>query len=272
MITADLHNPTLYSHGQDTPETMWASAKAKGIKLFGFTEHSPRPQNYTYTNEYRDKLIKFFPQYVAEVLELKAAFPDQVLLGIEMDWMEKEVDFIQNALASYDFDYNIGSVHFLENWGYDDNPQDWKSVHQSSRNQHYENYFQTVGKMARSGLFNIAGHIDLIKIFSIQHFNEWVKEKSSQELIASTLMDIKQANMAMEISSAGLRKMCKEIYPGPTIMGLAADLNLPISFGSDAHNRSDVAASFDKLEKYARSYGYTHSVWFCKGQMFEREF
>ncbi len=272
MITADLHNHTLYSHGLDTPKVMWESAKAKGIELFGFTEHSPRPQNYTYTNEYREKLTKYFPQYVKEVQELKIAHPDQVLLGIEMDWMEKEQDFIKTALAAYDFDYNIGSVHFLENWGYDDNPNGWQSVRTTERFEHYSNYFKTVAEMAKSGLFNIVGHLDLIKIYSIETFNEWVKDKNSQNLIAEALDEVKKADMAMEISSAGLRKLCKEIYPGPIIMGLAKDLNVPISFGSDAHNKNDVAADFDKLEQYAKSYGYTHSVWFNKGSMFERGF
>ncbi len=272
MITADLHNHTLYSHGKDTPKDMWESAKAKGITLFGFTEHSPRPNDYTYTNEYREKLTKFFPQYVAEVEELKQANPNQVLLGIEMDWMEKELDFIKNAINAYNFDYVIGSVHFLKTWGYDDDPKDWKNLNQDNCHEHYTSYFQTVTKMAQSGLFNIAAHLDLIKIFSIEHFKPWIKTQSAQNIVGDTLNAIKNANMSLEISSAGLRKICKEIYPCPEIMNLAKELKLPISFGSDAHNVNDVAADFDKLASYAREYNYDHSVWFANGQMFIRDF
>ncbi len=272
MINADLHNHTLYSHGKDTPKAMWEAAQKKGIELFGFTEHSPRPHNYTYTNEYRDKLTKFFPQYVSEVKELQKAFPGQVLLGIEMDWMEKELDFIKNALNAYNFDYVIGSVHFLQTWGYDDDPKDWQSLRKNHCHEHYVNYFQTTRRMAESKLFNIAGHIDLIKIFSIDYFNTWVSLPQAQNVIGDALLAVKDAGMALEISSAGLRKMCKEIYPGPHIMALAAEIQLPISFGSDAHNVKDVGADFDKLAQYARSYGYEHSVWFCQGNVFEREF
>ncbi|MDE7065343.1 MAG: histidinol-phosphatase, partial [Desulfovibrionaceae bacterium] len=78
--------------------------------------------------------------------------------------------------------------------------------------------------------------------------------------------------MAMEISSAGLRKACREIYPGPVIMGLAADLGVPVTFGSDAHNVDDVAYGFDQLAAYARSFGYDKSVWFRKGERFEQAF
>ncbi len=272
MITADLHVHTLYSHGQDTPRAMWESAAQKGIELLGFTEHSPRPEKYTYSNEYREKLTKFFPQYVKEVKELKAENPGKILLGIEMDWMEKDVPFIKNALSEYDFDYHIGSVHFLQTWGYDDDPKDWRALHTSHCFEHYEAYFTTIRHMAESRLFHIAGHLDLIKIFSIENFKAWIENPVAQILVAEALKAIKDAGMALEVSSAGLRKACKEIYPGPHIMELAKDIQVPISFASDAHNVGDVAADFTILADYARSYGYKHSVWYCGGQVFERPF
>ncbi len=272
MITADLHTHTLYSHGQDTPAAMWESAQKKGITLMGFSEHSPRPTNYTYSNEYREKLMRSFPQYVAEVQELKRQFPGQVLLGIEMDWMEKEEAFIKEALSAYDFDYTIGSVHFLDTWGYDDLSSDWMSLKKGHCNEHYVHYFKTLRRMAESGLFNIAAHLDLIKIFSIDTFNAWIQERDSLLLVAEALQAMMLNGMALEISSAGLRKMCKEIYPCPHIMALAKELHLPIAFASDAHNVHDVAADFDKLEAYARAYGYEHSVYFCKNKMYKLPF
>ncbi len=272
MITADLHTHTHYSHGKDTPADMWASAQQKGITLLGFSEHSPRPQNYTYSNEYREKLTKFFPQYVAEVQELKEKFPGQVLLGIEMDWFEKDIPFTKEALASHDFDYVIGSVHFLETWGYDDLSSDWVSLKKNHCHEHYVRYFTTMRKMVDSGLFNIAAHLDLIKIFSIDTFREWIVQKESLLLVAEVLQAMMLNGMALEISSAGLRKMCKEIYPCPQIMALAKDLYVPITFASDAHNVNDVAADFDVLEKYARSFGYDHSVYFCKNVMHKLPF
>lgn len=272
MITADLHTHTLYSHGKDTPQAMFAAAEAKGIELYGFTEHSPRPHSYNYTNEYREHLLRHFPQYVDEVKDLQRRHPGKVLLGMEMDWMEKEVDFIKQAITAYDFDYLIGSVHFLQTWGYDDDPADWKSLAAADHHRHYEAYFLTLRSMAESGLFNIAAHLDLIKIFSVQAFQQWIVDGSHLDLVRDALVALRQSGMALEISSAGLRKPCAEIYPGPRIMALAADLKLDITFASDAHNVHDVAYGFDQLEAYARSYGFTHSVWFCKGEKFRREF
>ena len=272
MITADLHTHTLYSHGKDTPEAMFAAAQAKGLTLMGFTEHSPRPHTYNYTNEYRDHLIRHFPQYVAEVQDLQRRHPDKVLLGMEMDWMEKEVDFIKKSITAYDFDYLIGSVHFLQTWGYDDDPADWKSLAAADHHRHYEAYFTTLRRMAESGLFQIAAHVDLIKIFSVDAFRAWIAHDDHLDLVRDALVALRQSGMALEISSAGLRKPCKEIYPGPRIMALAADMGVDITFASDAHNVQDVAYGFDTLADYARQHGYTHSVWFRKGQKFQREF
>lgn len=272
MITADLHTHTHHAHGQDTPAAMFAAAQGKGITLYGFTEHSPRPQAYTYTHEYRDHLTRHFPIYVAEVRALQEQHPGQVLLGMEMDWMEKERAFIETAIAAFDFDYLIGSVHFINTWGYDDDPADWKSLTASDHHIRYTEYFQTLRRMAESSLFNIAAHVDLIKIFSVDAFRAWLRTDDHRDGVRDALVALRDAGMAMEVSSAGLRKPCQEIYPGPEIMGMAADIGVPIAFASDAHNVRDVAFAFDQLADYAHAHGYTRSVWFCGGQRYEREF
>ena len=272
MITIDLHSHTEYSHGKDSPAAMYAAARAKGVTLFGFSEHSPRPLGYNYTREYREHLTRCFPVYVREVQELRERDPDGVLLGMEMDWMDAEQDFIRRAVRAYDFDYLLGSVHFIGTWGYDDNPDDWRQFSARECSRHYEAYFLAMVNMARSGLFNIASHLDLIKIFSVDAFRSWLAEGDHTDLIRDVLTAIRDTGMAMEISSAGLRKTCREIYPGPVIMGLAADLGVPVTFGSDAHNVDDVAYGFDQLAAYARSFGYDKSVWFRKGERFEQAF
>ena len=70
MINADLHLHTLYSHGQNSPFEMHASAARKGLSLIGFSEHSPRPAGYDYTHEYRERLTAHFPDYIREVSAL----------------------------------------------------------------------------------------------------------------------------------------------------------------------------------------------------------
>ena len=234
---------------------MFVAGRERGIVLHGFSEHSPRPEGYDYPAEYRPQLIRAYPDYVREVLTLKEQYPDQVLLGMEVDWLEAENDFIQHAIHAYDFDYLIGSVHFVGTWGFDFSAEDWRPLSFAQRAAHYESYFHALTRMAASRLFHIAGHPDLIKIFSPDSFRQWLARHDGLDLVRESLVAIRDAGMSMEISSAGLRKPCGEIYPGPEITRLAAELRVPVAFGSDAHQAADMAFAFDELARYAASFG-----------------
>lgn len=245
---------------------MYAAARQKGLALIGFSEHSPRPAGYDYTHEYREQLARCLPLYVQEVKALKKRNEGlRVLLGLEMDWLEGEAEFTRAAITAWDYDYVIGSVHFLGKWGFDDGAESWHGASQADCESRYQQYFHTWQKMLQSGMFQIAAHPDLIKIFSIEQFRRWMQKPEALALVKDCLISLRDAGMAMEVSSAGLRKACKEIYPCPQIMALAASLKVPISLASDAHCTKDIGADFDKLASYAASFGYSEQTVFERG-------
>ena len=272
MITIDLHTHTSYSHGKNTPQEMFAAARTRGLSLYGFSEHSPRPLGYDYPQEYREHLAAHMDDYARQVLELQDQHPDKVLFGLEMDWLDAETDFIKQSIAAYPYDYLLGSVHFIGRWGLDVTPLEWENLPEAEYAARYERYFHSEIAMAKSGLFNIAAHLDLVKIFSVDQFHRWLHQSDNMDLLHETLLAVRDAGMALEISSAGLRKICREIYPCPPIMRMAADMGLPITFASDAHCTEDVAAGFAQLESYARAFGYDASVWFKQGRMHKKTF
>lgn len=270
MIRVDLHTHTVCSHGKNTVREMFAAGRAKGLILQGFSEHSPRPAGYDYPVEYRDKLAARYPAYLREVRELaaeQAARPDggEVLLGLELDWLEDEPDFMAEVARSQPYDYIIGGIHFLGRWGFDWSADEWTAFSADELAGLYARYYRTMTAMARSGLFRIVAHPDLIKIFTVDAFRAWLERPGSLDMVAGALTAARDAGMALEISSAGLRKPCREIYPGPAILRLAADLGLPVTFASDAHSTADVAASFEVLARYAAGAGYAESLVFRGG-------
>jgi len=273
MITVDLHTHTRYSHGANTPDEMYAAALERGLTVLGFSEHSPRPVGFDYLHEYRDHLSRHLPDYVNEVQALRAApregsnGPCRVLFGMEMDWLEGQEEYTRKACRAFDFDYLIGSVHFIGRWGFDDGADPWKHASQEECESWYEAYFDAWEAMLRSGLFQIAAHPDLIKIFSVEQFHVWLDQAASQKRIHRCLTALRDSGMGMEISSAGLRKACREIYPAPPIMRMAAELALPISFASDAHGVDDVGYGFARLASYAKSFGFREHVRFERGRM-----
>jgi len=120
--------------------------------------------------------------------------------------------------------------------------------------------------MISSGLFNIAAHPDLIKIFSVEQFHVWLAKPESTALVRRGLNALLHAGMSMEISSAGIRKACREIYPAPPIMVMAASMGLPVSFASDAHGTEDVGYGFARLASYARAFGFSEYTIFDRGR------
>ena len=268
MIRVDLHTHTNHSHARDSVRQMFEAGREKGLLVQGFSEHSPRPEGYDYPSEYRDHLAATFDAYLAEVDELKKeqeASGVTVLLGLEVDWLEKEEAYIRRMVAAHEYDYLIAGIHFLDRWGFDASACDWEKLGREERFHLYGRYYRTMKAMADTRLFQIVAHPDLIKIFSVDDFRRWLALPSSMDLIGDALTAVRDAGMAMEISSAGLRKPCHEIYPGPEILHLARQIGLPITFASDSHATEQVAWNFEELARHAAAEGWKESLVFRQG-------
>ena len=271
MIKVDLHLHTSHSHGQDGVAAMYAASREKGLEMIGFSEHSPRPSGFDYPRDYRQRLHSAYPQYLAEVREIQAHDPN-VLLGLELDWIPACPDFMESTINAYQYDYIIAGIHFLGTLGFDYSAADWSDPDSLQYSHRYEAYYETMADMAASGLFHIVAHPDLIKLFSREYFTSWLASDRGKDCVLAALESVRDADMAMEVSSAGLRKPCGEIYPAPPIMAMAAELGIPISFGSDAHCVNTPAFAFADLAAYAHAFGYEQSVYFRKGTRFFCEF
>jgi histidinol-phosphatase (PHP family) len=104
--------------------------------------------------------------------------------------------------------------------------------------------------MAKSGKFDIIGHLDLLKVF------KFLPTKDIRILAQEALKAIKKANMSIEINMAGYRKPIAEAYPSPILLETIAELEIPITFGSDAHRSDQIGLFSDEIEAMARSVGY----------------
>ncbi len=110
--------------------------------------------------------------------------------------------------------------------------------------------------MAQSGFFVIVGHLDLIKFF------KFMPKKSILEIAKNALLAIKKADMVLEINMAGIRKPIEEPYPSKELLQEAYKLNIPITFGSDAHAKEQVSMFEKEIVKMAREVGYTECATF----------
>ena len=120
------------------------------------------PMNFD--TKYRMK-FKEMKKYENDTLQAKERYKSkiEILLGYEVDYLPKYMD---DRVLNADVDYLIGSVHFIEGWGFD-NPEFIGRWESQDIDEVWQKYFDTIEEMAKSKLFNIVGHLDLIKVFKI---------------------------------------------------------------------------------------------------------
>ncbi|QKJ24157.1 histidinol-phosphatase [Poseidonibacter lekithochrous] len=260
-MRVDLHNHTiLCNHAEGTVKEYIEKAISLGIDVYGFTDHAPMD----YDPKYRMDIIhKEF--YENNVLYLKELYKNdiEILLGYEVDFMQN-IPMLKEVLNAK-VDYLIGSIHFLEPkiktsndnepWGFD-NPEFIGKYKKQNIDDIWIDYFDVVKAMADSNHFDVVGHLDLIKVF------KFLPNKDIKIIATDALKAIKKANMVIEINSAGLRKPIAEQYPSKDLLELAYEMDIPITFSSDAHSVDQIGFSYDKVTSLAKEIGYTKCATF----------
>ena len=254
MIIADLHNHTpLCNHATGSIEQYIEKAISLGIKHFGFADHAPMDFDTKYRMSFEQ-----MREYENSVLRAKEKYKDKIniLLGYEVDYLKGHMD---ERVLSADVDYLIGSVHFIDKWGFD-NPEFIGNYEGKNIDEIWQSYFDTVQEMAQSKLFDIVGHLDLIKVF------KFMPQKNIQEIAKDALLCIKEADMVLEINMAGFRKPINEAYPSTILLKEAYKLDIPITFSSDAHEPNQIGLFSKEILKMAKEVGYKKCVIFNNRQ------
>jgi histidinol-phosphatase (PHP family) len=234
-------------HASGEPREYVLAAQARGLLSLGIADHLPllpKPDPEL-TMSATD-----LPGYVAEVQTLKAQFPDYVLLGIEADYRPHTVAAVGDLLAAHPFDYVIGSVHFLDDWGFDD-PRYVSAYKDRDIDQVWIQYFQLVGDATDSGLFTVLGHLDLVKKFGYR------PTRALEEELDHLVDRIAGSGVLVEINTAGFHKPAAEAYPTLDILRRLGEAGVPVTFGSDAHQPDHVGRDFERAVALARAAGYT---------------
>lgn len=208
-----------------------------GLQQLGLSDHLPliHVDPASYYPEMAMPMAEL-PRYVEECLTLKERYRGVIDLrvGLEADYIEGYENQIREILSPYPWDYLIGSVHFLGEWDITDHRQvhGWEGKDEL---QVYRLYYDAVKKSALSGLYDIIGHMDVIKRFGYgPQTPEGKAEVRTLEL--ETLKVIADSGIAMELNASGLSKPCAEMFPAEHLLQEAFKLGIPLTLGSDAHD------------------------------------
>jgi histidinol-phosphatase (PHP family) len=172
-------------------------------------------------------------------------------LGIEMDFVPGREDRIANLLDRHDFDYVVGSVHFLRDGAVDHDAYDvWDRV--ANPDRVWQAYYETLAAAARSGLFDILAHPDLVKI--------WGKARPAPDrdprfFYETAVEAIADSGIAVEVSTAGFRKPVGEAYPAAALAEMCVEAGAVFALSSDAHLPEHVGYEYDRTVETMRGWG-----------------
>lgn len=172
-------------------------------------------------------------------------------LGIEADFVGGREDRIANLLDDREFDYVIGSVHFLGNRAVDHDGYDiWEGVADPDRV--WGRYFETVAEAARSGLYDVLAHPDLVKIWGADRPRP---ERDVRFYYEPAVEAIAEVGIAVEVSTAGLRKPVRELYPAEAFGRMCVDAGAVFALSSDAHVPADIGYEYGRAVEAMREWG-----------------
>ncbi len=251
-----IHTP-LCKHATGAPEEYRAAASAMRMAEMCFTDHGPDPSGYDL--KHRMSLPQF-PSYALMIRSIQDGHSPRVLLGIEADYYPGAEPFLRDWLPHQPFDLVLGSVHYINEWGFDspDNLYVWDSVDVKGV---WRQYFTLVAALVDLRLFDVITHFDLPK-----KFGHRIADRDLREMVRPLLDKVAAAGMAIEINTSGWRRAAAEAYPSPLILSLMREREIPITFGSDAHAPGDVGNQFEKAVALAREAGYSAYRRYCARQ------
>jgi histidinol-phosphatase (PHP family) len=179
-------------------------------------------------------------------------------VGIEADFLPGREDRVANFLDGRDWDYVVGSVHFLRDDAIDVHGEPdwepWDVWRGADPEKVWARYFETLGEAARSGMFDILAHLDLVKVFA-GHVP--VPDGDLRRFYERAMDGIADSDVAVEVSTAGLRKPVAEIYPAPALLEMCLDAGRPVALSSDAHDADQLGHEYERAVELLRGLGVT---------------
>ena len=234
---------------QQNVDRYLAAASDRGIEELGVSEHI-----YRFTEALELWRHPYWEGQASDDLDAYCEFvrTTPLKLGIEADYIRGAEDRTASLLDARDFDYVVGSVHFLGDDGaVDDRRYDvWET--DGDPDSLWRRYFEWIAETARSGLFDILAHPDLIKLWGD---DRPLPTRDPRHYYEPAVEAIAETGIAVEVSTAGLRKHVGELYPSQAFAEMCVDAGASFALSSDAHAPDQVGFAYDQALQFLSDLG-----------------
>ena len=224
------------------------AADRAGIAELGFAEHM-----YRFTDALTIWDHPFWKQWALDDLDhyCEVVSASTARLGIEADFVPGAEDRTAELLARRPFDFVIGSIHFIGDRSLDTEEFTiWDE--RSDPDEIWRRYFETLAVAARSGLFDVLAHPDLIKVWGRAGR---MPSRDPRYFYEPAVEAIAESGVAVEVSTSGLRKAVGEIYPSDLFMEMCVDAGAAFALSSDAHEPGQLGFEYPAAVDFLNRHG-----------------
>ena len=256
--SCSVHTHSSFCDGKQPLEEMLDAAYEAGVRYYGASSHSWNPTGW----DEGEMLPKDPAEYRRAVLEQREKWKGkvEVLLGIELDGTAGELPG--------EFDYWIGSVHYVQGGNGRYYPVDWdKPKLTACLNEAFggdglamaQAYYREVAVMARRKP-TVLGHIDLIT--KLNGDGEFFDETDPRYRAAAlkALHTVDPAATLLEINTKVMSRGHRtEPYPAPFLLEEWCRMGGRVIITGDVHNKEQMVYAFDRAAEVARAAGFTEA-------------
>lgn len=222
-MIANYHTHTWRCNHADGTERQYVeNAVSMGLKILGFSDHTPYIFPGSYYSGFRMKLNQL-EDYVETVLALRKEYEGkiEIPLGLELEYYPKLLPQLLPILRDLPIDYLIMGQHFIGNeieQPYSGWPTEDPRI--------LEKYVDQVIEGMHTGLFTYVAHPDLIHFLG--------SDQVYAQHMGRLCREAKSCGIPLEVNLLGLFE--KKQYPNPIFWEQAAEAGNAVILGRDAHS------------------------------------
>jgi histidinol-phosphatase (PHP family) len=256
LYKTDYHIHSTFSDGKAAPEESVSQALSIGLNEIGFSEHI----NLFVEDQKWCMDLNRVPEYLSYIRNLKKSVSGiKIKTGLEMDFFPGKEKEIYDFIKDLELDYVIGSVHYMGEKTVDSGVDFYEN---KDIDELYNNYFEYVNEAIASGLFDIIGHCDLVRIYNFK------PTENPEPYYRELATNMRIHDVAFEVNTNGRNRPLGDFYPDRRFLKIFCEEKVPVCVDSDSHFPARVGQYFDEAYALLKEAGYREMAVFDKRERF----
>ena len=213
-------------HATGTERQYIESAIEGGLKILGFSDHTPMPYSDGYISNVKMRVDQL-EDYVTAILSLKNEYKNdiEIHLGLEVEYYPKYFRKLLEIISEYPIEYFLLGQHFLGN-----EVDDYYCGEKTTDSMKLQRYYEQCIEAIDTDCFTYFAHPDLLNYVGDKKiYHEWMRKLCSY---------CKEKQIPLEINFLGIED--KRHYPNEAFWKIAGEVGNQVVFGADAHKPEKV--------------------------------